>query len=263
MGTELMRLHESPRFAARTEPERVALIHAQHTAAKASVILTNTFQVNPVVLGRSCTAEFHHALWQSALDAARSARPSPRYILGDIGPFSECMPKVASEVLRECKSLDGVLLETWSSLDDLRTFAHARKRSTPPLLVSFTYYRSRKAGWRTFTDEQPEACARAAQQTGAVALGVNCGRNLSMKNMREIVRRYHDACELPVFIRPNAGTPKRTASGWRYPRSPDAMAADLGPLLEEGIAMVGGCCGTTPDHIMHFRLAIDAWNEGR
>jgi 5-methyltetrahydrofolate--homocysteine methyltransferase len=138
--------------------------------------------------------------------------------------------------------------------------AKARKRTMPPLLVSFTYYRTRKQGWITFENDRPEACAKAAARVGAIALGVNCGRDLGMKGIREIVRRYHDACDLPVFIRPNAGTPTKTATGWAYANGPEMMADQLGPLLEEGLAMVGGCCGTTPEHIWRFGLALDAWN---
>jgi 5-methyltetrahydrofolate--homocysteine methyltransferase len=96
-----------------------------------------------------------------------------------------------------------------------------------------------------------------------VAIGANCGKEIDMDDMVRIVERYRSACDLPIFVRPNAGTPKRTRSGWRYPRTPAAMAAGLPALLEAGVTMVGGCCGTTPEHIRAFRKVVDAWNQRR
>jgi methionine synthase I (cobalamin-dependent) len=107
---------------------------------------------------------------------------------------------------------------------------------------------------RTFESDLPEQCAHAAQTCGAVAVGANCGRDIGMADMVEIVRRYRRACDLPIFVKANAGTPVWTEAGcWCYPRTPDAMAAELPGLLAEGIAMIGGCCGTTPAHIRALR----------
>jgi methionine synthase I (cobalamin-dependent) len=81
-----------------------------------------------------------------------------------------------------------------------------------------------------------------------------------MGEVIDVVRRYRRHTDLPLFARPNAGTPMRDAGGWHYPRSPEAMAARLSELLEAGVTMVGGCCGTTPDHIAAFRPVVEAWN---
>jgi 5-methyltetrahydrofolate--homocysteine methyltransferase len=63
-----------------------------------------------------------------------------------------------------------------------------------------------------------------------------------------------------LFARPNAGTPQLRGKRWIYPRTPDSMAAQLPELLEAGATMIGGCCGTTPEHIAAFRPVIDRWN---
>jgi 5-methyltetrahydrofolate--homocysteine methyltransferase len=73
----------------------------------------------------------------------------------------------------------------------------------------------------------------------------------------EIIRRYRAVTDLPVFARPNAGVPERVGTHWQYPESPERMAAQISGLLEEGVCMVGGCCGTTPAHIAAFRATID------
>jgi 5-methyltetrahydrofolate--homocysteine methyltransferase len=127
------------------------------------------------------------------------------------------------------------------------------------LLVSFTFHRTKDLV--TFKGIPPEHCAREARRYGAAAIGANCGKEIGMDDMLEIVKRYRDVCDLPIFVRPNAGSP--TKKGWRYPRTPATMAAALPALLEAGIAMVGGCCGTTPDHIRQFRLVVDEWNRSK
>jgi methionine synthase I (cobalamin-dependent) len=79
----------------------------------------------------------------------------------------------------------------------------------------------------------------------------------------EVVRRYRTVTDLPLFARPNAGTPARVGDHWVYPRAPAAMAARLPELLEVGVSMVGGCCGTTPEHIAAFHKVIEDWNGRR
>jgi 5-methyltetrahydrofolate--homocysteine methyltransferase len=95
------------------------------------------------------------------------------------------------------------------------------------------------------------------------AHGVNCGRDIGMDEIIEIIRRYRQETDLPLFARPNAGTPTRVGDRWVYPLTPEKMAERLPELLEAGVNMVGGCCGTTPEHIAAMRPIIDAWNTKR
>ena len=82
-----------------------------------------------------------------------------------------------------------------------------------------------------------------------------------MEDVIQIIRRYRKVTNLPLFARPNAGTPTRSANRWVYPQTPETMAERLPELLEAGVSMVGGCCGTTPEHIAAFRVFVDAWNQ--
>ncbi len=85
-----------------------------------------------------------------------------------------------------------------------------------------------------------------------VALGVNCGREMTMEKCAEILRRYRTVSSLPLFARVNAGTPRDGV----YPLGPEKLAAGVPSLLEAGATMVGGCCGTTPGHIQAFREVV-------
>jgi methionine synthase I (cobalamin-dependent) len=243
------------------QPELVRSIHQSYVDAGAEVLLTNTFQANANALFRQGRLEGlderEEEIWHAAIRLARSVKP--RFVLADIGPIENCTWDIAAELMDHCKSADGVLLETWSSIDDLRRFADQCTADSLPLLISFTFHRTHDLA--TFIGAMPEDCAAAAARFGAAAIGANCGKEIGMTDMVEIVKRYRKACDLPVFVRPNAGSPSKT--GLSYPRTPDAMAAALLPLLEEGVAMVGGCCGTTPEHIRRFRDVLDDWQRAR
>ncbi len=115
----------------------------------------------------------------------------------------------------------------------------------------------------TFSGHTPEWFAGRAKKWGVAALGVNCGRDVSMSDCAEIVRRYRQVTDLPLFARPNAGTPKKVRGRWVYPLTPRGMADQLPELLEAGVSMVGGCCGTTPDHIAALKPIVDRWNGRR
>jgi 5-methyltetrahydrofolate--homocysteine methyltransferase len=130
-----------------------------------------------------------------------------------------------------------------------------------PLLLSLTYRRAPSGQFVTHSGHAPETYARHAEKHGVAALGVNCGRDIGMDDVIEIIRRYRDHTDLPLFARPNAGTPTREGERWVYPHTPQTMAERLPELLEAGVRMVGGCCGTTPAHIAAFRPIVDAWNQ--
>ena len=264
MGTELQRLTRSASVECGehynlADAELVRSIHRSYLDAGADVLLSNTFQANPAALARHVRDEQLHDIWQAAIGLAQVDHPRHHFVLADVGPMENCTWDVAASILAECENVDGILLETWSSIDALKRFADQRAAGSLPLLVSFTFHRTNDLA--TFIGARPEDCAAAAQQYGAAAIGANCGKEIGMNDMLEIVQRYHNVCELPVFVKPNAGSPGK--GGLRHPRTPDAMAAALLPLLREGIAMVGGCCGTTHEHIRQFRLVLDGWSEPR
>lgn len=264
MGTQLQfllgrsRIECCERFNLQ-QPDLVRTIHRSYVDAGADVLLTNTFQANPTALYRQGHQdgldERFHEIWSDAIQLVRSIHP--RFVLADIGPVENCTWDAAAELMDKCVNVDGILLETWSSLDDFRRFADQRSTDSLPLLVSFTFHRTHDL--MTFVGATPEDCAAAAARFGASALGANCGKEIGMTDMLEIVKRYRKACDLPVFVKPNAGSPSKT--GLSYPRTPNAMAAALLPLLEEGVAMVGGCCGTTPEHMRRFRDVLDEWQR--
>jgi 5-methyltetrahydrofolate--homocysteine methyltransferase len=263
MGTELRRAGLPETACGElwnlTEPGRVAAIHRDYVAAGASCLLTNTFQANPAALARHGLEGQLEAVVRSGVALAREAAGPGRFVLGDVGPGMEPGPALAA-----FRGVDALLLETFSDLpaaliDACRTrFAGEEV----PVLVSLTYRRLPSGELRTFGGESPEHHARLARARGVAALGVNCGRDIGLEEVVEIVRRYRGETDLPLFARPNAGTPVRGRGGWAHPRTPAEMAAGLPAVLAAGAVLVGGCCGTTPAHVAAFRGVVEAWNAG-
>jgi methionine synthase I (cobalamin-dependent) len=263
MGTELQRAGiregECHELWNLTHPERVRAIHEAYTDAGAKCLLTNTFQAAALARHERVRVEVY------GLQLARAAAGPHRYLLADVGPIVDTSTGVEFPESRLCwlagrdrYGPDALLLETCSSPSVFQ--AVQREGDKLPILLSLTYRRGQRGGLRSFSGHPPEWFSRRARRCGVVALGVNCGRDIGMDEIIQIVRRYRQETDLPLFARPNAGTPIRKGNGWEYPRSPEEMAARLAELLEAGVAMVGGCCGTTPAHIAAFRPVVDAWN---
>jgi 5-methyltetrahydrofolate--homocysteine methyltransferase len=170
---------------------------------------------------------------------------------------------VLGRILASLEGVDGFLFETCSSPRALSAVQYAFHRIAgieAPLLLSLSYHRQHGGRLVTISGHAPETFARHAECHGIAALGVNCGRDVSMDDIIEIIRRYRAETDLPLFARPNAGTPTKQGDQWIYPHTPEATTARLSELLEAGVSIVGGCCGTTPAHIAAFRTVIDGWN---
>jgi 5-methyltetrahydrofolate--homocysteine methyltransferase len=270
MGTELQRAtpQEGECFELwnLTHPERVKSVHRSYVDAGAQILLTNTFQANPKNLAKYGAADRVREIFQAAIAHARASAGPDRLVLADIGPMERVDAETAALIVGAAETADAVLLETWSDPNTMQFFSDAISAQTAcvPLLVSFTFWRPKPdADLGTFAGFSPEDCARSAKHGEATALGVNCGRGLTEGDLLEIVQRYRTLTDLPIFVRPNAGLPTRVGDRWVYPESPDGMAARLPAMLQAGVCMVGGCCGTAPEHIMAFRPTIEEWNEKR
>lgn len=259
MGTELMRAGWAAERGFerlnRQAPDAVRDIHRAYAAAGAEALLTNTFQAWRVAPGENIGD-----VYAAAIRLAREAAPGA-FLLADVGPTPALVHKQVNDMLDGCREADGILLETWSDLGLLTSLVDSQRRRLPgiPLLVSFTFRRETDGKLRTFQNATPEECARA-MSPDVTALGVNCGVDIGHDELLEVIRRYRTVADLPLFARPNAGSPRTVGGSVEHPRSPDEMAAWLPALFEAGIAMVGGCCGTTPAHIAAFRNIVDSWN---
>jgi 5-methyltetrahydrofolate--homocysteine methyltransferase len=267
MGTELQRAgigqEECYELWNLTHPGKVAAIHQAYRVAGAEVLVSHTFQANPASLARFGLGDRLEDIHQAALAVVGSVAGAGGFVLGDIGPVDRQADAGIARMVGSLRAADGLLVETFSDAGLLgKVLAVAEDLGeSGPVLVSFTFLRTAGGSLQTRVGLSPEACAGLARECAVAGLGVNCGRDIGMDEIIEIVRRYRQVTDLPLFARPNAGTPTRVGGRWAYPRTPEMMADRLPELLEAGVAMVGGCCGTTPEHIAAFRPIIDEWNR--
>src|SRR5262249_13109051 len=175
------------------------------------------------------------------------------FVLADLGPgIGAGIPperrQSYTQFIQSFGAVDGILLETASGRDDLISLLFIRKEADRvPVLFSLTYGRNTLGELATCVgrdaENKPrEFSAERARNWNVDALGVNCGRAISMADTIEIVRRYRRVTDLPIFVRPNAGTPQRIDDRWVYPHTPEEMAARLPELLEAGVSMIVGAC---------------------
>jgi 5-methyltetrahydrofolate--homocysteine methyltransferase len=276
MGTELQRAGIQPGECYElwnlSYPEKVRAIHRAYVDAGSEVVLTNTFQANSARFSQLAIADRLAAVHEAALNLARDAAGAERYVLFDVGPYLEehdRWPAATSAPPVTGLNADGLLVETCSDMADVaRILKMASRLGTGrtdalPVLLSWTFRRRPNGTLRTFKGASPKTCAEKSAKLDPAALGVNCGRDIDLDTVIQIIRQYRDHTDLPLFARPNAGTPKRVGGHWLYPLTPDDLAGRLPELLEAGVSMIGGCCGTTPEHIRACRPVITGWNNRR
>jgi 5-methyltetrahydrofolate--homocysteine methyltransferase len=284
MGTELQRAGIGPQESHElwnvTHAREVHAIHQAYANAGAKVLLTNTFQVIRSAIAhrgqmfavkeRSREGFALAALQASACALARAACRPDGFVLADIGSFVNKDTQeefsdfsMLREAVRFLGPVDGLLLETCSTPRVQFAVAQVRKVAGDlPVLLSLTYRRHSDGTLDTISGHPPEWFAQRAEKWGVAALGVNCGRDLGMDEIIEVVRRYRQHTALPLLARPNAGTPKLKGKQWVYPRTRADMAARLPELLKAGATLVGGCCGTTPEHITAFASVLARRKNG-
>jgi methionine synthase I (cobalamin-dependent) len=255
MGTELIRTGSdcggNLTWLNLSRPDLVLAVHRAYAAAGAEVILTNTFQANPVTIPDPMELQ---RVGNSAVELARKSGAD--YVLSDIGPIITARytefenPDDLQRTAEAIPATDGILLETCSSINALKAIEQLRRAvRESPILLSLAFCH-RPDGLVTYDGHTPEWFAERVRDHGVDGLGVNCGLEISPTDCVEVIRRFRQMTDLPLFARPNAGTPKLVADGGMiYPRSIAEFASAIDGLIDAGAMMIGGCCGTTPAHI--------------
>jgi 5-methyltetrahydrofolate--homocysteine methyltransferase len=266
MGTELQRAGIQPGECYElwnvTHPDRVQAIHQAYWDAGAECLTTNTFQANPAALARFGLVDQLEAINAAALRLARGVSGHP-FVLASVGPMDVATdPTGFDRTLRSLADADALLLETWSDQFDAAVRRATCRDANPrqlPVLLSLTFLKPNKPGQLPCLPSRLTGrdAARRAMDLGIAAIGTNCGREIDLMEMAAILHEFRSVADLPLFARPNAGTPVASGSGWDYPRSLEQMAAGIPELIAGGAQMIGGCCGTTPAHIAAFANQLE------
>ena len=250
--------------------EWVLEIHRAYVAAGCDLIETNTFGANPFKLGEHNLLDQLEAINTAGARLARqAARESSRdpWIAGSIGPLGVRLAPygrvrtadAADAFRRQIEALleggvDLLLLETFTDLRELTlAIQTARAACDLPLAASLTFTRDD----RTLLGDTPEQAAAALHDRGADLLGANCSEGPTQL-LRVLQQMHRAAPRARLLAMPNAGWPERSGGRILYPATPDYFAGYVPAFRQAGVQLVGGCCGTTPEHLAAMRQAIDA-----
>ncbi|WP_442761601.1 homocysteine S-methyltransferase family protein [Pseudolactococcus chungangensis] len=262
MGTQLqdrgLPIGGIPEHFNLTHPEVVEAIHRDYVAAGADVITANTFQANTTKMAADELAE----TIRTAIALAKKSEP--KYVAYDMGPtgqllqpmgtlsFDAAYEMFASQaIIAEQAGADLVIIETVADLLEAKIAVLAVKENTKlPVFVTMTY----QEDGRTFVGVDPQTATLTLQNLGVDVLGVNC--SLGPKELAPIVATILDYAQIPVMVQANAGLPQMENGDTVYKITPETYVAYTQKLLAQGVAVVGGCCGTTPEFIRQLRLLI-------
>lgn len=240
-----------------THPERVEEVAAAYVAAGSQIVLTNTFRANGITLREKTVAELD-AINRAGVAISKKAAGAQARVVASIGPTGKMLVsgEVTAEAVRvafaaQARSLaaggaDALLIETLSEIEEARLAVDAAKETGLPVIASFAFDSGKKKD-RTLMGATPEAVAEAMAEAGADAVGANCGVGVELAI--PICARLKAACELPVWIKPNAGLPTVEAGAIQYHTSAEFFASHFAQLREAGASFVGACCGSNPEFI--------------
>jgi 5-methyltetrahydrofolate--homocysteine methyltransferase len=258
-----------------THPARVLAIQRRYVDAGSDCLLTNTFGGSRIMLARRGHAGDAVAINTAAVRIAREAFGGRAgYVIGDIGPFGgllEPLGDAREADVREAfeeqaralvdAGVDAIIIETQTSLEELGLGLRAARDAGAPCVIGSMAYDVTRDGstFRTMMGVDPERAAAFMQEHGADIVALNCGTGMDMARARDAAERYRKAVDLPVMVQPNAGQPALVDMRLVYDETPEHMGHGVVPLVQSGARIIGGCCGSTPEHIREFRRALDAW----
>jgi homocysteine S-methyltransferase len=249
-----------------TEPELVAEVHHGYVRAGADVIETNTFGANRVKLATFGLADSTAAINTKGARLARHAARDNVYVAGAIGPLGIRIEPWGKTGVDEAEAyfgeqaaalieggVDLFVLETFRDLNEIGAAIRAVRRLCGlPIVAQVTT----EEDGLTLDGAAPERFVPQLEQQGASVVGLNC--SIGPAAMLETIERMASVSSVRLSAQPNAGRPREVEGRNIYLSSPEYMASYARRFVNAGVRLVGGCCGTTPDHIRQIRTAVRA-----
>lgn len=261
MGTMLqaagLKAGALPELLCLTNPDAITRVHAAYVAGGSEVVTTNTFGANALKLHGETTVE---EVFNAAAACARAA--GARYVAGDIGPlgtllrplgtmgFDEAYDHFAQEArAAQAAGCDLIIIETMTDLAEIKAAVLAAKENCDlPIFATMTF----EADGRTFLGTSPDIAAITLDALGADVVGINC--SLGPAELRPFAQAMLAVTAKPVMVQANAGLPHVEDGCTVFDIDPQSYAAAVSNMVEDGVGIIGGCCGTNPDYI---RLLAD------
>lgn len=239
-------------------PETVKSLHAAYREAGSQILVTNTFAANVLVLGEAGAADLCDDVNRAGVALAREAGGAQCLVWASVGPLGlglrlEDFPAdgLTDIYRRQCKALtgaDALLLETFVSVQEARAALAAAVETGLPVIFQIGNTGGGTGRWSRVNQLLEEA-----HRAGVIALGTNCHHPEEIVRVASYIAAHTD---LPVTASANAGHPQIERGAVTYEFSPETFAAFALSLAAAGASVIGGCCGTTPDHIRKLSEAL-------
>lgn len=253
-------------------PGDVGGVHLAYRNAGCDLIMTNSF-------GGSRFPLAHHGLQgrvaelnQAAAKVTRAAAGENGWVLGDVGPFGDFLEPVGDVSADDLRAAfrdqiaaliaggaDAMLVETMSDPAEAIVGVEAARLCSKniPVIVTYAFQKTAPGDFRTMMGTTAAEAMQRAIGAGADIVGANCGTDLSLEDYVELARQMVAAAgKTPIIVQPNGGKPRTENGKTVYNATPDQMAATARQLLATGVRIIGGCCGTAPEHLAAMSRAI-------
>jgi len=242
-------------------PEVVLEIQREYAQSGSDALTTNTLTMNRIYIETHNVGVSVRDVNRAGVKLAKQAIDKGQYVLGDISSTGQLLEpygtykesqfydafKEQAEILAE-SGVDGFIIETMFDLREAMCALRACKDNfLLPVIVSIAFATEAKGG-RTMMGNSAEQCAKSLTDAGADVIGANCG-DIDPDQMAVVVSLLKSATSLPILAQPNAGKPKLVGDETVFDMNPEAFAQGIAGCLQAGARLVGGCCGTTGEHI--------------
>lgn len=251
-----------------SKPEILEEVAQLYLDAGADIIQTNTFGGSPLKLSDYSLQDQTEAINRAAIEAVKKVVSGKAYVSASCGPSGKMLkplgpvtPEEMSENFsRQLNAMidagaDIICVETMTDIEEAKIAIKAAKAISPgtPVMATMTFDPT-KRGFFTMMGVNIQRAAKELKEAGADIVGSNCGNGI--ENMIKIAREYKEHTDLPVIIQSNAGLPEMRDEGVIYPETPEFMAEKSKLLMAAGVSIIGGCCGTTPEHIKQIAQTV-------
>ncbi len=250
-----------------SHPQVVQEMARRYFDAGSDIVLTNSFGCSVFMQRKYGHGERVAEFNRLAAEHARSQASEGRFVVASVGPTGEFLeplgPVSEAEMydafVEQVKALeaggaDGVVVETMTAVEEATLAVRAARENTDLVVMATMVFDKGPRGFFTMMGVTPERAVQAMEDAGAHVVGSNCGNGID--NMVDIARTMRNETDGFLLIHSNAGIPAMRGGEIIYPETPEYMAERFKELANLGVNIIGGCCGTGPEHIRALAIAV-------
>lgn len=248
-----------------THPDTVEEVARSYVDAGSQIVLTNTFGASSIRLNDYNQGNKAMAINKAGAEISKRAAQDRAKVFASIGPSGKLLmmgqtseDELLASFEEQAQALaqggaDALVIETMSDPAEARIAVKAAKKTGLPVVACMVFDTGKNKD-RTMMGTSPEEAAELLCNAGADAVGANCGQGI--EGFIDICLRMKSTCDVPIWIKANAGLPELVNGEAIYKTTPQKFAQSVGALVETGASFIGGCCGTSPDYIRAVREAL-------